>query len=379
MQIPANAEVAWDSLLTRLRASLPEVADEFMARVITIPAYASDAISDVELRSTAIEMLTMIVDAVADPSNYPRVQTYAAELGEKRALQGVPAEDLTAAVRLDFPMIWGKMIELADEELHPFLAQQAERVWQVVDDYAVACYSSYMSARMRAARFEVSMRGEFISALFTPEGQQPEVQERFARVFQAPANTAYGIIAVNGHPSTLMRETASQKFRYLHEAPSHSFVFWPVRHPESAELYELPDELINEPCGIAFSPEGLGGLLAASRRAVALADHLGSGDAGPLTFSDNWQRLARRSFASSGFSLEKMLDDALLDARSGESDRIKETVVSFLLTGSVADTAEQLFAHRNTVLNRLRRFSDLTGIDLHVPAQSAQVVIAWIG
>ncbi|QNN62387.1 helix-turn-helix domain-containing protein [Leucobacter denitrificans] len=51
----------------------------------------------------------------------------------------------------------------------------------------------------------------------------------------------------------------------------------------------------------------------------------------------------------------------------------------FLNTGSIAKTSSELFAHRNTVLNRLRRFGELTGIDLRVPAESARVVVAWLG
>ncbi len=49
----------------------------------------------------------------------------------------------------------------------------------------------------------------------------------------------------------------------------------------------------------------------------------------------------------------------------------------FLSTGNITTTAEPLFCHRNTILNRLNRFQDLTGIDLTVPSQAARLVVAW--
>lgn len=62
--------------------------------------------------------------------------------------------------------------------------------------------------------------------------------------------------------------------------------------------------------------------------------------------------------------------------RGGERERLEETVRHFLSTGNITTTAQVLFCHRNTILNRLHRFQDLTGIDLAVPAQVARLVVA---
>ncbi|MGO3280856.1 MAG: helix-turn-helix domain-containing protein, partial [Brevibacterium aurantiacum] len=39
--------------------------------------------------------------------------------------------------------------------------------------------------------------------------------------------------------------------------------------------------------------------------------------------------------------------------------------------------AAELFCHRNTVANRLRRFADLTGVDPMIPAEAARLVVGW--
>ncbi|MPZ29194.1 MAG: hypothetical protein GEV12_23075 [Micromonosporaceae bacterium] len=47
--------------------------------------------------------------------------------------------------------------------------------------------------------------------------------------------------------------------------------------------------------------------------------------------------------------------------------------------GSVQQVATRLYCHRNTVVNRLRRFAELTGCDVTVPDQAvlAQAVLSW--
>nr|WP_240895680.1 helix-turn-helix domain-containing protein [Kineococcus siccus] len=53
-----------------------------------------------------------------------------------------------------------------------------------------------------------------------------------------------------------------------------------------------------------------------------------------------------------------------------------EALEVFAATGSVAATAERLFCHRNTVLNRLRRTAELTGHEPTVPAEAAVLLLA---
>ncbi len=52
------------------------------------------------------------------------------------------------------------------------------------------------------------------------------------------------------------------------------------------------------------------------------------------------------------------------------------TLRTYLLTGSVPDTAEQHVVHPNTVAYRLRRVRDLTALDPRVPSEAALLVVA---
>ena len=62
--------------------------------------------------------------------------------------------------------------------------------------------------------------------------------------------------------------------------------------------------------------------------------------------------------------------------RPHDATDLLATLDSFVDTGSAALTATRLHCHRNTVLNRLRRIRDLTGLDVAAPADLATFVLA---
>lgn len=368
----------WTALVHQLKVELPNLVDAFLERVGSIPAYSSGMVEEHELRIAATESLTLVIDSLGNTASYSKLQLYARNLGEQRAQQGIPVEALTSAVRLNFPVIWAALVELAGTEHLSLLATRVESVWRVLDDYAVACYSSYVATRIREARTEVSVRQEFVAEVLTRQGGLPEVQERFSRVFNTPIDTPYLLMAVSGRPTPSMSSAAKRSQFFLHQSHTHSYLFWPERSSSFNDARGIQSQLLQTPCGLARSEGGLGDLRNAAEHATVLADHVSTEDTVPLTLETHWPRIVRRSFDALGVNPAASLMIDLSFARAGEDDRILETVSVFLANGSVALTADQLFTHRNTVLNRLRRFTELTGLDLRVPTQSALAVIALL-
>ncbi|MDN6605457.1 helix-turn-helix domain-containing protein, partial [Brevibacterium sp.] len=71
------------------------------------------------------------------------------------------------------------------------------------------------------------------------------------------------------------------------------------------------------------------------------------------------------------------VDRALSVCGEAARERLVEAVRAYLRSGSVGASASELFCHRNTVANRLRRFAALTGVDPVIPAEAARLVVGW--
>ena len=59
-----------------------------------------------------------------------------------------------------------------------------------------------------------------------------------------------------------------------------------------------------------------------------------------------------------------------------ERQRLLQVARSYGRTGSIKETSEELFCHRNTVVNRLHSLHEVIGLDLTVPAEAARALVA---
>ncbi|MGW6174025.1 helix-turn-helix domain-containing protein [Arthrobacter sp. NPDC055138] len=380
--VDEDSDRAWARMVERLRQRAEPLALDFVTRVRNIPGYAQNLVGPDDLELTAAGSLQLILDCLDAPASYPGLLKFAEELGARRARQGVPPEALISAVRLDFPVIWGMLLELSGPEEAALLTTRVESVWKVVDDYAAAAHSSYLAERIIMAREEAGVRHEFVAALFGPEGQLPETRNRFAKAFDVNPDGRFGIAAAQGKSAASLRRLATFSHRgapaFLHQTDKYTYVFWPeTQGMQFLADVRVPAPLATVACGVHGPVRGLGELIPAARIAGVLSDLVTGGDRQPLTVGKDWTRLTRLRMAGIGVDVRAGLEAQLAECRPDERDRLEETVLCFIRNGSVTETAEKLYCHRNTILNRLKRFKDLTGIDLMKPLEAARAVIAW--
>lgn len=373
----------WQELIHALQQKLPAMQEDFAGRVVGISEYSGSAVSDSDLRSTAAASIELILRALASEDENKPLLEFATDLGGRRARQGLPAEALMSAVRLNFPIIWTTLLSISSQADADLLVNRTEEVWRVVDDYAAATHSSYLAARVTMAQEEADVRQEFISALFSSQGRLPEVRERFAKAFSVDAAAPFGIAAVREPASAKLRQLAArpnQRSRlFLHQMEDVTYAFWPAPFATRPNAVPpLPAGLEHISCGVATSFEGLVGLAAAGRIAAALSELHSENDDGPLAVEAGWTRLAHARLQSIGVDLAADLQKQLsASCREDEIARLRETVLCYCSTGNVNETAARLYCHRNTILNRLRRFREVTGVDVMVPGQAVQAVVAW--
>lgn len=368
---------AWVALMSHMQGRIQSLSQDFVNRLHgSIPDYFSSAVPYEDLLDTAKDSLSLLVDCIYHGYSSDEMKRHATELGKRRAAQGIPEAALLSAVRSNFPVIWSGLREIADSHHELLLPKYVEHVWEIVDDYATACYMSYTAFRVEDARRTSSVRREFITTLFTKQGQVPETQSRFSKAFGVPIHDPYAILAVSGTRLDTFENIPLSPTFLSHTTATHRYLFWPL--PQSDRSSWLPNSLKNKRGGLAISEAGLKGLASAADIAAALADVASDFDDGPLTVERHWPRLARTQLKLSGLDISDTLDKDLKQARPGEAERLRETVVTYLEIGRVGRTAECLFTHRNTIINRLQRFRELTGIDINIPSHSAKLVVSWM-
>jgi DNA-binding PucR family transcriptional regulator len=98
---------------------------------------------------------------------------------------------------------------------------------------------------------------------------------------------------------------------------------------------------------------------------------------GSVSIDEAWPFVARQALADVGHGGNVLAPLASVPAQ--ERDRLVATVRAVLTQGGVVGAARVLYCHRNTVLGRLRRLRDLTGLDLSKSRDSAMAVVLFAG
>jgi hypothetical protein len=386
---PGDA-VRWIELVDQLEGRLDKLAQTFTARVREIPEYGESQVTVLEIRDTARGTFRRLIHGLRDgqtDNGRDGLLAFASDLGSKRARAGIPPESLTSAVRLDFSILWAELLEIAAPVDAGLLASRVDQVWRVVDEFATRTHMSYLTERVRMAQEESSIQREFIARLFNQSTLSAETSAQVGSALGISPDSWCGLVAASGDAGARLRAASSQfgsglqlRHRlFLHESGGTTYLFWPLAgaRPTAATDRQLPPVLADIPCGFVPAVHGLRALPAAARTAESLAALLRPNDSGPLSADAAWARLANQNLQDAGLDLAAQVEEALAECRGGERERLMETVQHFLSSGNITATAEELFCHRNTILNRLNRFQELTGIDLTVPAKAARLVVAW--
>ncbi|WP_197494157.1 PucR family transcriptional regulator, partial [Rhodococcus sp. EPR-134] len=114
----------------------------------------------------------------------------------------------------------------------------------------------------------------------------------------------------------------------------------------------------------------------AALAATEIADQLGISGDSIVDLKDAWPQLAKRKLSEIGCDLQQFVLVPIRSCKESERDRLIETMMVYLRTGSLIETAAALYCHRNTILNRLKRIEELTGLDMTKPLDAALATVA---
>lgn len=381
MHTSLHEPVTPDGPLRRLVHSCLDDLDElvavFLAELHSMEPYASDAVPWSELREHAegsMELLLRLAGGLAVPD---RLGDLCERIGRSRAQAGVPLEVLLHAVRVDFRVLWDAFARRVSEDELPSLVRGASRVWAAVDHHTTRIHLAYLSEAAVVAREQEHERAQLVARLLSTDARDPQVVAQVATALDVSADADFAVAAAPLPATRPLRDAADELAARGISVHLQDVDRRPVLIAQlPAGVTAVPQRWLQEvPCGLAPVARTLAGVPRAVRIAAELAGTRAA-EAGPRALPDVWSAVAAGRLGELGGALAAEVFGRMRGIGAGERSRLLETAAAYLRTGSAGAVAGELYCHRNTVLNRLRRIDELTGCDLTRPDQAALFTVA---
>lgn len=364
-------EVTWDWLLARLRVELPDLVDDFLVEFRAKEPYPDDQVPDQDIADTARQTFDLLIRRLRDEPDPPGAAGVMERLAARRAQQGVPLSTFLRAVRIDFRVMWLRLQRIAGTEGNTVLAQNVMHLLDTVDAYVDSLREAYRAEVERIDRTAAAHRHRMVMRLFNGKPISASELELIAGRLRMRALAEYEVVAVMGEGITAMIARYGSDPRVgIFESASAMILF---REQQGREQWRKD---AHECGGYVGGVNGLAGVYAAGRLALEIA-----ANAPPLpkilaTEDEVWAAVARSHLLDVFPGRTTALLDSLSELAEHERERVVEAVQTYLVSGSIKETAERLYCHRNTVINRLRTFGERTGFDPTVPREAAWIFVA---
>ncbi|WP_405809792.1 helix-turn-helix domain-containing protein [Streptomyces sp. NBC_01520] len=334
-------------------------------------------------------------------------------IGETRAEQGVPLDAVMHAFRMGGAMVWQ---DLVDETARRYpedvrlLVHVAADVWNFVDEHCGVVAEAYRQAERRLTWRRENQQRLMTAALLDGTARIADLPDA-AAVLGLPVQGRYAVLAV-----ATARRAPHGTDRPPLTLPEGTPVLWhtggdvelavlplgtvpvaaeepapgegeadadttgtPPGTPRQDELAAVAAELAAPPgtrIGISSVVDGLASVGDARRLAeTALRACPASG--GTVLLDEHLPAALVVSSPGLGTALADRVLGPLDRIDPADRDVIIETLTAWLDSdGSAQRAGARLYCHRNTVLNRLRRFEQLTGRCLTRPSDAVEVSLA---
>ncbi|THA74005.1 PucR family transcriptional regulator [Streptomyces sp. A0642] len=398
-----------------LMEGLPELTDRLVEALREQePAYRSAIDADAaEIWQEVHHSLRHNVGSLIQPREFREAaHRTSRRIGEVRAEQGLPLDAVLHAFRMGGAMVWQELVDDTARR-HPedirLLVHVAADVWNFVDEHCGVVADAYRQTERRLAWRRENRQRLMTAALLDGTAQIAELPEA-AAMLGLPEYGRYAVLVVatarrapHGTAQPPMTLPAGTDALW-HPGPDAEFAILPLARGEG------PAEPLTPPTGPADGSDAPPAAVDGDTELAALAAGLSvppgarvgiSSVVDGLAAVGDARRLAETALracpAGGGVVLlDEQLPAALVVSSPGlgsalaarvlgpldrldpaDRDVIIETLTAWLDSdGSAQRAGARLYCHRNTVLNRLRRFEQLTGRCLTRPSDAVEVSLA---
>ncbi|MEV8337788.1 helix-turn-helix domain-containing protein [Leucobacter sp. NPDC077196] len=356
----------WLQLIDRVRADTPRLLDDFLTELSTHDGYVGDLVAADDIERTARNAFALFASRLAGDAGAEEPSAFAEALGLRRARQGVRVERFMEAVRINFRVLWRGLERAAQPDLTDVLLAHGEQVLDVVERYATEVQRAFLEESESMAHQHRTAKERARARLFSGQAEGEELTAIAHMLRLAPA-AEYEMLATTHDAERLAREVLDSGGQVFEDGLT-TVLLRPRRGP--VDWVDADPELTG---GYLARVRGLDRVGSAALIASDLAERADEGTVCRLR--DGFASIARETMLErlDGFTHE--LTGAFDALPESERERLAVTLRTFIRTGSMQRTAEELFFHRNTVLKRLRAFQDLSGLDVTVPRDAAIAMV----
>jgi len=363
--------MTWDWIIGQLMTELPEIVEDFLEEFKAKQAYPNDQVGQQDVADTARQTFDLLLRRLRGEPDPPGAAGLIERLAARRAQQGVPLATFLRAVRIDFRVLWLRAQRIAGDEGSSVLAENAMRLLTTVEDYIDALRSSYQAEEDRIDRTYAAQRHRMVLRLFSGAALTASEIELIGSRLNMQTGSFYEVDAVTGEGiGDMLARYESKPEVGLYENVSALVMF---REQLGAERWRRDAPGIG---GYVGEVEGLAAVPQAAEAALEIARHAPASPHVLATEDEVWATVARRHLAGIFPRFTGAITERLNELPEHDRDRLIEAAITYISSGSVKETAEQLFCHRNTVINRLKMFAETTGYDPTVPKDAAWIFVA---
>ncbi|MFD8050243.1 helix-turn-helix domain-containing protein [Streptomyces chartreusis] len=312
-------------------------------------------------------------------------------IGVTRAEQGLPLDALLHAFRLGGSLVWQRLVEetsrSAPEDIR-LLVHVATDVWNFVDEHCSLVADAYRQAERQLAWRRENRVRLLATALLDGTSRIADLPETAAGL-RLPEHGRYVVVAVTGgrpqvptsvRPAPVPPGTSV----YWHSGVEVDYGIVLVGDEGDGEDDQDPvaalglsaDGTCEGRIGVGSAVVGLASV-GDARRLADLALSICPPDGGSVRLTEHLPEALVISCPELGATLTEQVLGPLLRLEPADRDVLLDTLAAwFACDGSAQRAGEQLYCHRNTVLNRLRRCEQLTGRSLARPLDVVQISLA---
>jgi hypothetical protein len=366
---------AWARLLERLSAARTTLVDDFLDRLARAHLYDGYDVTQEDLRQAATDTMSMLILQIGGVPLPAHLKHLPARLGARRARQGVAREVLIEAVRIDFRVLWSGLLRANSDGPPDLLVLHTEELLSAVESYisdVQAAYLDEQAALNRDSRVEISRA---FSRLLAAGEEVVTVAAEVAEALKFRTDAEFEVVSVTvSNAERARRAIAADKGNRHHISWDFDDGTTFVRERKPGASWTTTFQRV--PGGLVEATRGLANIPNAIALARAVARHAGDVDPALSTEADVWPCIAHERLSPVLPAVRGLAIAAVHELPEPDRDLLLDTVLHFCTNGSIKETANVLFCHRNTIVNRLQRFRDVTGLDVTIPVDSARALIA---